>query len=92
MQQFIEQNQKLMQLLSANNEKSGRKNTNRTHTTSTVPCQGKPRLPMLAYFGKYCWTHGRISHKGRNFNYKAPGHKDKITTESKMDIINYRFT
>ena len=37
LQQVLDQNQELMRLLSANNRKSGRKNTNRPPTNSTGP-------------------------------------------------------
>ena len=50
--QFIALNQELMQLLSTKDEESGRKNTNRSPTSSTRPWQGQPRHPMPAYFDK----------------------------------------
>ena len=47
---------------------------------------------MLAYFDKYCWTHGCGSHKIGNCNSKAPGYKHKTTIESNLDKGNYGFT
>ena len=81
-----------MWLLSAKYGKSGRKNTNRLPTTSTLPCQGQPRHPMPAHFNKYFWTHGRGRHKGGNCNSKSPRHKNKVTMESMVDGSNYGYT
>ena len=88
LQQVLSQNQELMLLISTNSGKSGSKNTNRPPNTSTRPPQGQPHHPMPAYFDKYFWTHGHGSHKGGNYNSKAPGHKDKAITENKTDGRN----
>ena len=81
-----------MLLISTNSGKSGSKNTNRPPNTSTRPPQGQPHHPMPAYFDKYFWTHGHGSHKGGNYNSKAPVHKEKSTTESKMYRSSYGCT
>ena len=52
LQQVLDQNQELMQLLSAKDVKSVRKNTSRYPTPSTAPRQEQPRQPMPAYFDK----------------------------------------
>ena len=89
LQQVLAQNEELMQLISAKDGKSVRKNTNMPPTPSTGPCQGQPPHPMPTYFDKYCWTHGKGSHKSGDCNSKAPGHKDKVTMESRMDGSNH---
>ena len=91
-QQVLDQNQELMHLLSSNNRKSYRKNTNRTPTTSNGNFQGQPRQPTPKFVDKYFWKHWRGSHKGRNCNSKAPGNKEKATIESNMDKSSYGCT
>ena len=44
---------------------------------------------MPLYFDIYRWMHGRGSHKGGDWNSKAPGHKEKATMEINMDGSNY---
>ena len=87
--QVLAQNQELMQLLSVNIGKSGRKNTNSPPTPSNGPLQGQHFQPMPAYFDRYCWKHGRVSHKRANINSKAPDHKDMVTTEKNVNGSNY---
>ena len=91
-QKVFAHNQELMQLLSTKYGKSVRKNTNSPPTPSIRPRQGQPHHPMLEYFDKYCCTHGRGSHKGVNFNSKAPGHKYKAAMERSIGRRNYGFT
>ena len=76
LQQVHAQNKELMQIISASSGKSVRKSTNRPPSPYNRPCQGNTCHPMPAYSDKYCWTHGRCSHKGGNCNSKSPGHKD----------------
>ena len=68
-QQVMAQNKDLMRLFYAKDEIIGRNNTNRP-PPYTGPCQGQPHHSMPGYLDKYFWTHGRGSHKGRNFNSK----------------------
>ena len=89
LQQVLDHNQELRQLISVKGGESGRKNTNRNPTSSTRLCQGQPRHPMPTYFDKYCWTHGRGSHKGGNFNHKGPMYKYKYIMKSRIDERNY---
>ena len=92
LQQVPAQNQELMRLLSANIGKRGRNNINRPPNPSTGPQQVQPRHPMPEYFEKYCWTHGRGSHKRGNCNSEAPGHKDKAKMEKNMYGSSYGCT
>ena len=66
LQQVLTRNQELVQLLSDTDEEICSNNTNRPPTPSTGPRQGQPHHTMPVYFDKYCWTHGRGSHKGGN--------------------------
>ena len=68
LQQVLAQNQELMQLISANKGKSGRKNTNRPPNPSIGYNQGLPHHPMPVYFDECFWIFGRRGHKGGNFN------------------------
>ena len=92
LQQVLAQNQDLMQILSTNSGKKNRKNTNIPLNLSTRPHKVQFCHPMPVYFDKYFCTDGRGRHKGGNWNYKKPGHKEKTTMENKKNGRNYGCT
>ena len=74
LQQVLAQNQELMKMLASNANNSST-NTNRRPRTNA----------LAAWANKYCWRHGKCSHKSSNCRNPAPGHKEDATLEAKKD-------
>jgi len=80
LQQVLAQNQELMKMLASNANNSST-NTNRRPRTNASASKrtGQPSYPLAAWADKYCWTHGKCSHKSSNCRNPAPGHKEDAT-------------
>jgi len=84
--QLMKQNQEMLRILaSSNNGRDVR--TNRPPPTG--PREGQPTRPLSTWCTKYCWTHGKSSHKNINCKNKAPGHKDNATFQNKFGGSTY---
>ena len=85
-QQLLAQNKQLIESLANQNPRFNRR---RQPRPATGPRKGSPRTPLPAHFNKYCWTHGRCNHLGKDCQNKAPNHKDEATIDNKMEGSSY---